>query len=97
MGDEKDVGRHVFRQGNEALSQPAHCLDRETIVSELLVNPQDGLSAAEAKSRIQKYGKNELEGGPGVQPLKILLRQVANAMMLVKLPITLLRRMTLSC
>jgi len=76
---------HVSGQSNKPLSKLAHALEREAIVKELDANPSNGLTAAEAQSRLTEYGKNELENGPGVQPLKILLRQVANAMMLVSL------------
>ena len=76
--------QHVSGQGNKQMSMPAHCLTGETVVQELSANSRDGLTAAEAKSRLEEYGRNELDDGPGVQPFKILLRQVANAMMLVK-------------
>lgn len=67
------------------LSKPAHALTREIIVDELQANEEDGLTLAEARSRLETYGRNELDDGPGVQPVKILLRQLANAMMLVRL------------
>ncbi|KAJ9616176.1 potassium/sodium efflux P-type ATPase, fungal-type [Exophiala oligosperma] len=68
---------------DNGLSKPAHALERHAIVEELNANSEDGLAVAEAKSRLEFYGRNELDDGPGVQPFKILLRQVANAMMLV--------------
>ncbi|KIX08336.1 potassium/sodium efflux P-type ATPase, fungal-type [Rhinocladiella mackenziei CBS 650.93] len=74
---------HVSGQSNKPLSKPAHALERDVIVEELRTASVDGLSPAEAQSRLGEYGRNELDDGPGVQPLKILLRQVANAMMLV--------------
>lgn len=77
----------MSEQSNRPLSKPAHALERELIVEELGGNAADGLSRAEAQSRLSDYGRNELDDGPGVQPFKILLRQVANAMMLVCLPI----------
>lgn len=70
---------------DNGLSKPAHSLKRDAIVEELKANSEDGLAVAEAKSRLETYGRNELDDGPGVQPFKILLRQVANAMMLVRL------------
>lgn len=75
--------QHVSGQGNKQLSRPAHCLPSETVVEELAANSEDGLSMSEAERRLEEYGRNELDDGPGVQPFKILLRQVANAMMLV--------------
>jgi hypothetical protein len=56
----------------------------DQIASEIGANLIDGLSAAEAQARLDTYGPNELDDGPGVSPVKILIRQVANAMTLVK-------------
>lgn len=70
---------------DNALSKPAHALERDAIVKELEANSEDGLTVVDAESRLEQYGRNELDDGPGVQPFKILLRQVANAMMLVRL------------
>lgn len=65
------------------LSKPAHSLNVITIIKELETDQEHGLSSEEATRRLSRYGPNELDDGPGVQPFKILLRQVANAMMLV--------------
>ena len=70
--------------GNQALSRPAHALSPADTVAELSTDPTNGLTDAAAKERLGKYGRNELDEGPGVQPVKIFIRQVANAMMLVK-------------
>ncbi|KAA8566891.1 hypothetical protein EYC84_009988 [Monilinia fructicola] len=78
-----DAVEHVSGQSNKPLSKPAHALDYETVAQELEANLQDGLTDAEAKARLELYGKNELDDGPGVQPVKILIHQVANAMILV--------------
>lgn len=87
MGKKKEDNEpHVSGQANKPLSQPPHALSYAVVAEELKANPNDGLSAQEAKSRLEEYGRNELDDGPGVQPVKILIRQVANAMMLVKLP-----------
>jgi len=80
----KEVAIHVSGQANEPLSGLPHTLNIEQICNETKVDPKDGLTAVEAASRLEKYGKNELDDGPGVSPGKILLRQVANAMTLVK-------------
>jgi magnesium-transporting ATPase (P-type) len=68
------------------LSGPAHALSHRAVAEELGADTANGLSAVEAKSRLERYGRNELDDGPGVQPFKILIHQVANAMMLVKPP-----------
>lgn len=70
-------------QANKPMTKPAHALDRDIVTNELKADVKQGLAGSEAQSRLQEYGKNELDDGPGVQPLKILLRQIANAMMLV--------------
>ena len=81
-----DEEPHVSGQANKPISQPPHALPHATVTDELRANADDGLTDQEAKSRLDEYGRNELDDGPGVQPVKILIRQVANAMMLVKLP-----------
>lgn len=65
------------------LSQPAHSLSFEAVISELGTNSDDGLTSGEVKQRLEKYGQNILEGDEGVSIAKIFIRQVANAMMLV--------------
>ena len=84
----KDAGMatHVSGQANNPLSRPPHALSHEAVVTEIGANSEDGLTAAQAQSRLDQYGRNELDDGPGVQPGKILVRQIANAMMLVKPP-----------
>lgn len=67
----------------QPLSQPAHALPYEDVLRELSVNPDEGLTTAEVKQRLSQYGPNELEGGEGVSMVKIVIRQIANAMMLV--------------
>ncbi|EHL01962.1 putative Sodium transport ATPase 5 [Glarea lozoyensis 74030] len=76
---------HVSGQANKPLSLPPHALPSNKFIEELAVNVEDGLTSAEAKTRLEQYGDNSLDEGPGVQPAKILLKQVANAMMLVLL------------
>ena len=83
--NEADKEKHVSGQANIPISLPAHALAYDTAAQELEANTQDGLTDGQAKSRLDKYGRNELDDGPGVQPFKILVRQVANAMMLVRL------------
>lgn len=80
-------GERSSGQSNTPISAPPHALSHEQVCEELSANTQDGLSVDEARKRLEEYGRNELDDGPGVQPAKILVRQVANAMMLVELPI----------
>lgn len=65
------------------MSKPAHALTFKQVLEELGVSGIDGLSEAEASKKLEEFGKNELDNGPGVNPAKILVRQIANAMMLV--------------
>jgi Na+-exporting ATPase len=86
MSNEKQtqVSEHVSGQANKPLSQPPHALCSIDFVAEIQAVPGDGLTDIEAQSRLGTYGTNELDDGPGVQPVKILIRQIANAMILVK-------------
>ena len=70
--------------GNKPLSRPAHALTFDAVIDELQADTNAGLTPADAKERLEVYGSNDLGEGAGVQPAKILLRQVANAMTLVK-------------
>ncbi|KAF4556912.1 E1-E2 ATPase-like protein 11 [Elsinoe fawcettii] len=65
------------------LSRPAHALETKATLEELSVEFQSGLSLSEAQRRLTKHGANELDQQKGVQPLKILLGQVVNAMTLI--------------
>ena len=76
----------MANKGNTAdaiLSLPAHALSYEAVSEQIGADTENGLSAGEATCRLEKCGRNELDDGPGVQPVKILIHQVANAMMLV--------------
>jgi Na+-exporting ATPase len=74
---------HVPGQANTPLSRPAHALTFSAVTEEIGCNPENGLTTSEAKKRHEQYGNNDLGEDGGVQPAKILLRQVANAMTLV--------------
>lgn len=85
MGKQEQIQRdaHISGQSNEPLSKPAHALCFQTVIEETGANPQDGLTSAEAKRRLERFGRNELGDTGSVQPVRILLRQFANAMTLV--------------
>ncbi|KAL0063931.1 P-type ATPase [Marasmius tenuissimus] len=74
---------HISGQANKPLTRPAHALPYSQVVEETGCNPEDGLSATEVANRHSEYGNNDLGEDAGVNPGKILLRQVANAMTLV--------------
>ncbi|KAI5863745.1 potassium/sodium eff [Durotheca rogersii] len=77
------MDQQLSGQSNRPLTKPAHSLERGDVVQQLEADVENGLATPAAQQRLQDYGRNELDDGPGVQPVKILIRQVANAMMLV--------------
>jgi Na+-exporting ATPase len=84
-GTENTLDQHVSGQANKPLSKPAHALSYGILITEIEANPQDGLTSSEARLRLDDHGRNELGDQGGVSITKILVRQVANAMMLVLL------------
>ncbi|KAL2041373.1 hypothetical protein N7G274_005755 [Stereocaulon virgatum] len=82
-GTRKDGEAHVSGQANKPLSLPPHALSSEAVSREIGADSEDGLTAVEAKSRLEAHGRNELGDAAGVNPARILIRQIANAMMLV--------------
>lgn len=72
------------------LSQPPHCLSYTAVLEQLSTDADDGLANAEARSRLDTYGLNRLDEGEGISIGKILLQQIANAMMLVSVACLLL-------
>ncbi|KAJ5409969.1 uncharacterized protein N7487_004328 [Penicillium crustosum] len=81
--DEKNDIAPDSGSGGSPLSQPAHTLTYEDVIKELTTELDDGLPPDEASRRLQQYGPNQLDEGEGVSLVKIFVRQVANAMMLV--------------
>lgn len=79
----KEVDRHVTGQSNEPMSRPAHALTSAQVIDELGADTLGGLSTVEAKGRLEKFGSNDLGEAEGIQPIKIVIAQVANAMTLV--------------
>lgn len=78
-----DTEKGSLADNIQPLSQPAHSLSYEDAIKQLGTNSDDGLTSAEVKQRLEKYGENMLEGDEGVSLAKIVIRQIANAMMLV--------------
>lgn len=87
MAKDNDVGNvlanHVSGQSNKPLTRPAHALEYGTLITEINTGADDGLSKEEALSRLEEHGHNEIGAQGGVSIAKILVRQVANAMILV--------------
>ncbi|KAB8078304.1 hypothetical protein BDV29DRAFT_152832 [Aspergillus leporis] len=76
MTGEKNTSSGNPGSGGSPLSQPAHTLPCDVVISELGTRLDEGLSNDEAKHRLQQYGQNKLDDGEGVSILKILIRQV---------------------
>ncbi|KAJ0419239.1 hypothetical protein BJY00DRAFT_324568 [Aspergillus carlsbadensis] len=75
--------RENEKSGGLGLSRPPYCLSYTAVLEQLSTDADDGLTSAEARSRLETHGHNRLEEGEGLSIGKILLRQIANAMMLV--------------
>jgi magnesium-transporting ATPase (P-type) len=85
QGKSKDgQTKHTSGQADELLSTLPHAMSIEQLLQEAKTDQLHGLTASEAQSRLDRNGPNELDEGPGISPVKILVRQVANAMTLVK-------------
>lgn len=74
---------HVSGQANKPMSAPAHALGYADVEKELQVDHKVGLTPEEAEKRLEIYGPNEFGEQQGVQPLKIFIGQIANALSLV--------------
>jgi len=74
---------HVSGQSNQQLSRPAHALTYQQVEEELGANVLNGITAAEVQSRVEMFGRNDLGEGEGVQPVTIIIAQIANAMTMV--------------
>jgi Ca2+-transporting ATPase len=61
-----------------------HSKDIETVLGELHTSPR-GLSAEEARGRLEKYGYNELQKPARVSPLKLLANQFKNVLIIILL------------
>jgi hypothetical protein len=73
---------YVSSQANERLSALPHALSVAQFTSEICTHPELGLAATEAVIRLEKFGPYEIGQGEGVSTVKILVRQIANAMIL---------------
>ena len=63
----------------------AHALPLSEVLARLASDPARGLSAAEAQSRLQRWGRNELPSAPGVPPWLRLLAQFNSPLVLLLL------------
>ncbi|EEB97236.1 hypothetical protein MPER_03488, partial [Moniliophthora perniciosa FA553] len=68
---------------SSTLAERAYVLEASTILQKLRANANDGLSEEDATQRLEEYGDNILQGEGGVSAVKVLIRQMANALTLV--------------
>ena len=78
------MGNPKFNQ--QEYSRHPFLLPLTEIYQHLGTNNETGLSKLQAQQSQQKYGPNKLEGEGGVQWYSVLLKQVSNAMILVRSP-----------
>jgi Ca2+-transporting ATPase len=64
-------------------TQPWHSLPPQQVLSEWKVEPDKGLSSAEARQRLEKYGRNELREAPRPGFLQRLLNQFKSMVVLL--------------
>ncbi|KAH8729776.1 hypothetical protein BGZ61DRAFT_504555 [Ilyonectria robusta] len=79
------LGEHISGQSNKPLSNPPHTLTSQQTVDELRSDAVKGLDPEDVPRLLAEFGPNELEQNKGVQPVKIFLEQIFNAMTLVLL------------
>ncbi|EFE40208.1 hypothetical protein TRV_05052 [Trichophyton verrucosum HKI 0517] len=82
MGETQSTN-HGQGQAQCTLSRPAHSLPYEAVIKEIGSDTENGLNSSEARRRSEQYGRNDLGNTESVQPAKMLLRQIANAMTLI--------------
>ncbi|KND92018.1 Sodium transport ATPase 2 [Tolypocladium ophioglossoides CBS 100239] len=78
-----ETPEHVSGQSNVPMTAPAHTLKIHQLVEQLKADVEVGLSTEEARRRLEDNGRNEFGEQRGVQPVKIFIGQIANAMTLV--------------
>lgn len=64
---------------------PYHTMDLDTVAKLLKTDLEDGLSEQEVEGRREEAGFNEMEGEGGVNPVKLLIKQFFNIMVLILL------------
>lgn len=62
---------------------PYHTMDVEKVAQLLKSSIQDGLSESVIESKRAEHGFNEMEGDGGVNPVKLMLKQFLNFMVLI--------------
>lgn len=60
-------------------------LSVDEVKEHLGVHPEQGLSASQVSQKRSQYGENKLMGEGGVKWYSVLMKQISNAMILVRL------------
>jgi Na+-exporting ATPase len=61
-------------------SRPPYRLSWQQVADELHTNIESGLTTQQAQENMEQYGENKLDCEGDISPLKILTKQIANAM-----------------
>jgi P-type Na+/K+ transporter len=64
-------------------SKQPFLLSVDEIINHLQTTTDSGLSSAQTKQYLEKYGENHLDGSGGIPWYSILGKQISNAMILV--------------
>ena len=75
------MGKSVREEQN--YSRQPFLLPINDIVNHLQTNIDSGLSSAQVKQYQDRYGANKLDGDGGIPWYALLMKQIANAMILV--------------
>ncbi|KAI8867795.1 potassium/sodium efflux P-type ATPase [Ramicandelaber brevisporus] len=65
------------------MDRPYHTFTIDDAIHILAADPTDGLTSAEVSRRHEEHGFNELTGGSGISPWRVLFHQIANIMTLI--------------
>ncbi|CAO3617317.1 unnamed protein product [Cunninghamella blakesleeana] len=81
----KKLGSAMEEQEGRVEGPPYHTMDISTVVDLLKTDLEDGLSSDTIEQKRAESGYNEMEGEGGVNPIKLLLKQFLNIMVLILL------------
>ncbi|CAO3590612.1 unnamed protein product [Absidia cylindrospora] len=81
----KKLNNAMDEQEDRVEGPPYHAMDLDTVADLLKTDLEDGLSDQDIEQRRSEYGYNEMEGEGGVNPVKLLLKQFLNVMVLILL------------
>jgi magnesium-transporting ATPase (P-type) len=81
----KKLNSAMDEQEDRVEGPPYHAMDLDTVTDLLKTDLEDGLSDQDIEQRRTEYGFNEMEGEGGVNPVKLLLKQFLNVMVLILL------------